>query len=193
MATTTWDLTGNTGNASNSFLGTTDGQPLVVKTSNAERLRIDSNGRVGVGIAAPHATLHVISIEGGSGAGSSGHPRLFPAVSVQSHTHAGLFAISDSGTGVDARSTSGIGAQALSQTNTGLFATSDSGIGVDAHSISGIGAQTQSQTNTGHHNILNQCPLLGVKRTPVSPSPMSALRPKADIPPLSHVSLRHCE
>jgi hypothetical protein len=46
-----WELTGNAGTDPQSdFLGTTDSQPLVVKTNDREAIRIDSNGNVGIGI-----------------------------------------------------------------------------------------------------------------------------------------------
>src|SRR2546421_23956 len=49
-----WELTGNAGiNASNDFLGTTDSQPLVIKSNGLERMRITSNGDIGVGTANP--------------------------------------------------------------------------------------------------------------------------------------------
>jgi hypothetical protein len=45
-----WDLTGNSGtNPDTDFLGTTDDQPLVIKTNGAEALRIDGSGRAGIG------------------------------------------------------------------------------------------------------------------------------------------------
>jgi hypothetical protein len=47
---TRWSLLGNTGtNPANHFIGTTDNQPLVFRTNNSERLRILSNGNVGIG------------------------------------------------------------------------------------------------------------------------------------------------
>lgn len=59
-ATANWSLTGNTGTDSTlNFLGTVDGKPLVMKTSNAERLRISSNGNIGIGTSTPTATLDV--------------------------------------------------------------------------------------------------------------------------------------
>jgi hypothetical protein len=45
-----WSLTGNKGtNLATNFLGTTDAQPLIVKTNNKEALRVDAAGRLGVG------------------------------------------------------------------------------------------------------------------------------------------------
>jgi hypothetical protein len=44
-----WDITGNAGTTSANFLGTTDRQPLVLKTNRSEVLRIDINGHVGIG------------------------------------------------------------------------------------------------------------------------------------------------
>jgi Chaperone of endosialidase len=47
-----WELAGNGGtNPPTDFLGTTDGQPLVIKTNGAEVARIGTNGNIGVGAA----------------------------------------------------------------------------------------------------------------------------------------------
>ena len=55
-----WSLTGNTGTiAGTNFIGTTDTQDWVVKTDNAERLRIRANGNVGIGDAGPDAMLEI--------------------------------------------------------------------------------------------------------------------------------------
>ncbi|GIV51743.1 MAG: hypothetical protein KatS3mg038_2264 [Candidatus Kapaibacterium sp.] len=49
-----WSLTGNSGtNPATNFLGTTDAQPLVVRTNNQERLRITSAGALGIGTTSP--------------------------------------------------------------------------------------------------------------------------------------------
>lgn len=59
-ASSNWSLTGNTGtNPSVNFIGTLDGQPLVVRTNNAERLRVDATGNVGIGTNNPTAKLNV--------------------------------------------------------------------------------------------------------------------------------------
>ena len=55
-----WMVSGNSGtNPSNDFLGTTDSQPLVIKTNNAERLRVNANGNVGIGTPNPNRGLTI--------------------------------------------------------------------------------------------------------------------------------------
>lgn len=59
-ATANWSLTGNSGTSpATNFIGTIDGQPLVVRTNNAERLRVDASGNVGIGTNNPTARLNV--------------------------------------------------------------------------------------------------------------------------------------
>jgi hypothetical protein len=55
-----WDLTGNANtNPRTNFVGTTDQEPLVIGTHKAERLRVDTNGFVGIGSSLPADKLHV--------------------------------------------------------------------------------------------------------------------------------------
>lgn len=59
-ATSNWSLKGNAGtDPATQFIGTLDGQPLVMRTDNTERLRIDANGNIGIGTNAPTAKLNV--------------------------------------------------------------------------------------------------------------------------------------
>jgi hypothetical protein len=75
-----WELIGNAGtDPANDFLGTTDEQPLVIRTNNAQRVSITPDGNVGIGTSTPQRKLHVESSEihsGGSLAGFSFGNRL---------------------------------------------------------------------------------------------------------------------
>ncbi len=52
-----WLQNGNGGtNPSTNFIGTTDNQGLSVRTNNTERIRIESNGAVGIGTSSPNAS-----------------------------------------------------------------------------------------------------------------------------------------
>ncbi len=54
-----WSTTGNAGTSpASNFLGTTDNKALVIRTNNIERMRVNANGTIGVGIkTAPIAAL----------------------------------------------------------------------------------------------------------------------------------------
>jgi len=55
-----WNITGNSGtNSSNNFIGTTDNQPLILKSNSIESIRIKPNGNVGLGTTSPDAKLHI--------------------------------------------------------------------------------------------------------------------------------------
>lgn len=63
-ATTNWSLTGNSGvNPETNFIGTVTNDPLVFKTHNVERMRILTNGNVGIG---GYSTISKLTVVGGS-------------------------------------------------------------------------------------------------------------------------------
>lgn len=60
MPAAAWALTGNAGtNPSVDSVGTTDNEPLAIKTNGQERLRVDASGNVGIGTNAPVTRLHL--------------------------------------------------------------------------------------------------------------------------------------
>ena len=57
-----WGLTGNAGTApATNFIGTTDAQPLVLRTNNTEQVRVLTDGKVGIGTTTP---AHKLSLSG---------------------------------------------------------------------------------------------------------------------------------
>jgi len=69
MENYTWTLFGNSGtNSGTNFLGTTDATDLTIRTANSERVRVTSNGNVGVNTTAPTARLQVTETDGGQSA-----------------------------------------------------------------------------------------------------------------------------
>ena len=58
IAQNAWSLNGNSITGTE-FLGTTNNQPLVIRTNNTEQLRVTTSGSVGIGTTSPSALLHV--------------------------------------------------------------------------------------------------------------------------------------
>jgi hypothetical protein len=66
----TWNLAGNTAtNPSTDFLGTTDNQPLKIRTNNNPIAQFDESGRFGIGPDSPLSTFHLKPFVGYNGSG----------------------------------------------------------------------------------------------------------------------------
>jgi hypothetical protein len=170
-----WGLTGNAGtNPGTNFLGTTDAQPLVIRTNNAEALRITTNANLGVGTTTPRARIDanganetavngtsstapaITGVANGTVAepGVSGTSSIGDGVDGTSNlSNAGVLGKSGNGVGVEGESTNGAGAAVgvlgLSGTQPGVLGTSSSGAGVNGGSSSGAGVNGSSSTGDG--------------------------------------------
>jgi len=166
-----WSLTGNAGtNPATMFLGTTDNQPLVLRTNNIETLRIDTSGHVTAGTiqsvnGQPGTRLEAVA-GSNSESGLTGTSLGFlPGVvgRMGNITCTGLDAVvgcaanggagvkGDGGTGgvgVFGTSSTSFGVRGQSDSSVGVSAISNSGTGVDGTSTSGIGVHAQSNSNT---------------------------------------------
>ena len=74
IASMGWALAGNAGTTALQYIGTSDAQPLSIRTDGLERLRILSTGQIGIGVAAPTSTLEVggtLRVNTGGGASSA--------------------------------------------------------------------------------------------------------------------------
>jgi hypothetical protein len=182
-----WLLSGNAGTDPNTnYLGTTDGQPLVIQPGGAY---------TGVGTSAPQAPLNVVgttwfqgdstplSASAGQGvavgfSGSQGYifgfdydaftPRNLllqnpggnVGIGTLSPTAGRLHVDGGSTTAMYATSTNGIGSYAVSGTNAAVYGYSTSDYGVDGRSFNSIGVYGQSYSSGG---MWGQGPYIGVQ------------------------------
>ncbi len=77
-----WNTTGNSGiTPATNFLGTTDNQPLVMRTNNTEKLRVTGTGNIGIGTTTPATKVHIVDtgeviLRIGNSNGTNGHYQL---------------------------------------------------------------------------------------------------------------------
>ncbi|MBI3943676.1 MAG: hypothetical protein HY326_11740 [Chloroflexi bacterium] len=145
-----WLLGGNGGtNPATQFLGTTDGQPLGFRTGNTERMRLDTNGRLGIGVSVPNDQLQL-----------SGNLRLSSVVTATSglikqgnttllHTFGGSNFFGGLGAGnltMSGTSNTGVGTNALSANGSGI---SNTAVGYRTLVSNTIGAGNTALGNLG--------------------------------------------
>ncbi len=186
-STGAWNMNGNGGTeGSGAFLGTTDGEPLIVKTSGFEALRVDAGGSIGIGIESPEARLESVTPLGGVALLGSSSERgvvgRIDRIPCEGRFAVGGCAGDTSATGVSGSSTLGIGVNGLSRDsygvagrstgNSGLRGSSETGLGVDGYSQSGVAVHGFSNTNNavqgfsgGAIGVLGDSPSRGVVGT----------------------------
>lgn len=154
-----WTTTGNAGTAAGTnFLGTTDGQALVVKTNGSaatnERLRVQADGRVLVNRAtAQNGDLFSVYGSGTTGALTSVSNNDFPINGYSSSANAGIYGENNgSGQGVLGFSSgTGVGVYGSSSNANGLGVfgyNQGAGVGLSGLSTSGVGVAGQTNSNT---------------------------------------------
>jgi hypothetical protein len=61
---TNWTLTGNAGtSAATNYVGTTDANPLILRTNATEKMRIAANGNIGISEPAPNSKFDIVQTE----------------------------------------------------------------------------------------------------------------------------------
>ena len=136
-----WKLDGNADADIDSFLGTTEARPLIVKTNNAEALRVDSKGNVGVGTESPASKLDVTTLSSGAiGLMSTSTTRAIIG-------RLGVVPCPGTyGVGGCAGNSGGIGVVGASETGVGVHGESNSNRAVEGFSVTGVGVAGDSAT-----------------------------------------------
>lgn len=155
---TAWQLTGNSGTTwGTNFIGTTDAQGLDLRTSNANRLRIDASGYVGVNVA-PNINYQFYVSNASTTADNAavygavtGNARVYGVAGSTTATTgnaSGVLGLAAGATGA----TNGVWGQSVSSAGTGVYgqATHIDGDGVfalnSAAANTGVGSGIYAQT-----------------------------------------------
>ena len=148
-----WNLNGNAGTSTgNNFLGTTDSQPLILKTNNTEAMRIDGSGNVSVGGIGTNAKFEVSALAAraialiSTSSSRAVIGRLGPSVACPGTFGVGGCAGATGGTGVMGTSDSGTGVHGVSASGVAVKGASGSGRAIEGFSTSGIGVIGDSAT-----------------------------------------------
>jgi hypothetical protein len=151
IGTAFWSLTGNAAtNPATNFLGTTDAQPLVVRTNNVEAMRVNLGGNVGIGTASPVGRLDAVGtslgVVGRLGAGTCTSPGVTAGVVGCATTDYGVVGLAPEGVSVAGFAAGGRGVVGSSSTNFGVEGGSASSTGVKGSSSGGIGVHGDAPT-----------------------------------------------
>lgn len=137
-----WLTTGNTGTTpSKNFLGTKDLSSLVFKTSNLERMRIASTGKIGIGTQSPTQKLDV-----------HGNINLTDTLYFPGRYATGAIYADDYGLNINSLFDASVYIGSLNQSSTALSATSaDNAIGANSYDITIEGYAD----NPNHYDFLS--------------------------------------
>jgi hypothetical protein len=171
-----WLAKGNSGtNPSTSFIGTTDAQPLLIKTNGSaatnERMRITANGQTIINGATLRSTQDALEVFGTGYAGAINNFS-FPINGYSSGSFAGVYGENTgAGQGLLGKNIStGVGVYGLNSSNgTGVYGMSFLAFGVVGQGVApqgaGVKAITTSATGTGlialGNSIVNFTPYAG--------------------------------
>lgn len=131
-----WLLTGNSGTTpATNFLGTTDGQPLVIRTNNTERSRILSNGQVLINKTAADYSIDLLEVQG-----NSTYPFAINGLTDQA-SGAGVYGYNSASGGISifGETSNGIGVFGSALTGYGIYGSATGGTGVYASDSSAAG------------------------------------------------------
>jgi hypothetical protein len=158
-----WRLIGNAGtNPATSFLGTTDSQPLVIRTNGAEVMRVTTGGNVGIATASPAQRLDVAGMarmtgfqlttspvanyvlrSDAAGVGTWQPDGLALPFAGSANSNDPALKITNNGSGEAVRgdSTNGYGVYGWSVNNSGLYGSSSASAGVFGYANSRAGVE----------------------------------------------------
>lgn len=155
----TWQITGNSGtNAASHFIGTTDVNPLMLRTNNTQRIQVRANGQVMVNNTILKSTANALEVVGAGVNGATGNFG-YP---INGYSASGFAAIygENQGTGqgvVGVNNSTGYGVYGSNTSSgNGVFGTSTNGIGITGHTLNGAVPAIR-----GHNQNLNGTGLLG--------------------------------
>jgi hypothetical protein len=155
-ANATWQINGNSGtNAASNFIGTTDVNPLLLRTNNTQRAQVTAAGQVMINGTVPRSGSDALTVFG-AGAGGTSAVFGFPINGYSAGGFAGVYG-ENQGTGQGvwgANTTTGYGVYGSnSATGFGVFGSSTNGIGVFGQSttnaVPGMRGLNQSVNGTG--------------------------------------------
>jgi len=144
-----WGLTGNAStDASTNFIGTTDGQDLVIKTNNTRQLTVNVNGALGIGSTPDYGTSGYLLKTNGSGSAPSYISQASVAASLSSLVAATASNSIDNGNNAQVWQFTGISQYAMSLDVTTTAATTGSAVlFVD---VDGANASANRRTHAGY-------------------------------------------